>query len=213
MMAKALVLLLLVAMTSNSFADPRLQDLDLDGPNINEPKPGPHPAVVTLHMRSVDGRPLKIDLATSTAMHHGRRGGAWRSATTLEQLCTTPCSAVVPWGYSFFQISDVAAKLDFKLDGEWLDGDATLDIRYISHQAERQGLKHHIIVGGTIGAVVGYATSALIFSLANNQHSHFYTFDPLAALAGGFYGSIIGGILTIGNEFDDRITTTVTPDH
>ena len=207
----ALALLLIVIVPTTTHAEPRLQDIDFDGPNTYGPKPGPHPALVTLHMRATTDHPLNVELATSTAMHRGRRGGRWRSATTTVPLCTTPCDAVVPWGLSFFVIKDAPTGTEFKLPSAWLNDNSTLNIHYASHEFDRQQVKRHALIGGTIGAVVGYATSALCFGFLSSHRWHYYSADPAIAAGGAMYGAVIG-ILATGQYLDDNVSTSVTPD-
>jgi len=169
--------------------DRRLQTLDRGDPD----------ALVTVELKSKDGRELEISRVLSATMLYAGISSA--AAVQFEKLCTAPCTARLPQGTHTFLVRDVANNYTVSKDAT-LRVSSTLELDYTSRAETRRTSLRRIKWGLLIGFLAGTAASAYFVETESPTRA-LHALDPVGGSLGMLVGGLIGAAVGPGTPGDD----------
>jgi len=181
----------------------------LDRPATNGAKPderrlqtlerGDPDALVTVQLKSKDGRELEISRVLSSTMLYAANTSA--AAVQFEKLCTAPCTARLPQGTHTFLVHDVANNYTVSKDAT-VRVSSTLELDYTSRAETRRTSLRRTKWGLLIGFLAGTAASAYWVETESPSRT-LHALDPVGGLLTGLIGGVIGYAVGPGNPADE----------
>ena len=162
------------------------------------------PATVTFRMRSANGRALEVQYIASTNVFYDNNGR--HSTEVVDERCSTPCAITLPTGEQTLVVTDKATQATSRLIRTDLGVDATLDIDFVSHAANRERRYRYTTWGGIAGLVIGGGISGLALGeYRGDSVEQTLKGAGLLTVLVGIVGAVIGASASPGPLSDSTV--------